>query len=177
MKLILASLAAIGALAPQFQAAAAEEGLFDLSAPEPVIVDPIRIELPEPNVPTLAEQAEIDCLASAIHFEARGEPTDGQIAVVEVVLARKANPRWPATACGVIAQRAQFSFVKRGKVPKVPHDCHERHSALAREVVEGRKTAGMQSAVYFHADYVAPSWRKRVKKMGQIGNHIFYSAT
>ena len=48
--------------------------------------------------------SELKCLATAIYFEARGEPEEGQIAVAQVVLNRLKNPAYPNTICGVVYQ-------------------------------------------------------------------------
>jgi spore germination cell wall hydrolase CwlJ-like protein len=53
----------------------------------------------------------LSCIAVAVYFEARGESMLGQRAVAEVILNRVADPRWPETACEVIKQKNQFSFV------------------------------------------------------------------
>ena len=48
--------------------------------------------------------AEQECLANAVYFEARGEPLRGQLAVAEVVMNRAASGRFPASLCGVVVQ-------------------------------------------------------------------------
>jgi len=30
-------------------------------------------------------------------------------------------------------------------------------------------------ATHYHASYVSPGWAKRMRRIDQIGNHIFYS--
>ena len=40
-------------------------------------------------------ESEMKCLATAIYFEARGEPEEGQLAVAQVVLNRVKNPAYP----------------------------------------------------------------------------------
>ena len=44
------------------------------------------------------------CLAMAIYFEARGEPTVGQIAVAHVIMNRVESDDFPNTVCGVVTQ-------------------------------------------------------------------------
>ena len=64
--------------------------------------------------------SEVKCLATAIYFEARGEPERGQIAVAQVVLNRLKNPAYPNTICAVVYQNknkrnaCQFSFACDG---------------------------------------------------------------
>ena len=50
------------------------------------------------------EERERRCLATAIYFEARGEPIRGQIAVGQVILNRVRSPQFPQTICGVVYQ-------------------------------------------------------------------------
>jgi len=61
------------------------------------------------------------CIAVAVYFEARGEPSAGQIAVAQVVRNRIEDPRYPDNACDVVKQgyywngnpvrnKCQFSF-------------------------------------------------------------------
>lgn len=58
---------------------------------------------------------ELRCLAEAIHQESRGEHYYGKLAVAQVVLNRQRSPAWPGTLCGVVFQKAQFSWTKRWK--------------------------------------------------------------
>jgi N-acetylmuramoyl-L-alanine amidase len=66
------------------------------------------------------------CVAMAVYFEARGEPTAGQIAVAQVIRNRIEDPRYPDNACDVVKQgyywngvpirnKCQFSFYCDGK--------------------------------------------------------------
>lgn len=124
-----------------------------------------------------ATEAEIDCLMSAVYFEARGEPREGKVAVVEVVLARRESGRWPSTACAVISQRAQFSFVRRGHIPDVPAASENNLRNLVLDVLSGRESSSAKGATFFHATYSRPSWRHRLRHVSQIGRHMFYSIT
>ena len=53
---------------------------------------------------SITPASEVKCLATAIYFEARGEPEHGQLAVAQVVLNRVKNPAYPNTICGVVYQ-------------------------------------------------------------------------
>ena len=44
------------------------------------------------------------CVAIAVYFEARGEPTAGQLAVAHVIHNRIEDPRYPDNACDVVKQ-------------------------------------------------------------------------
>jgi hypothetical protein len=49
-------------------------------------------------------ESAIFCLALNVYFEARNEPVEGKVAVAQVVMNRKADPRFPDTICGVVYQ-------------------------------------------------------------------------
>jgi spore germination cell wall hydrolase CwlJ-like protein len=122
------------------------------------------------------------CLAEAVYFEARSEPEQGQAAVAQVVLNRVKSGLYPTTICGVVYQNrhrhlaCQFTFACEGKGLRVSdNDSWERARRVAREVLEGRTyLADVGGATHYHADYVRPSWSRRLKKMDVIGRHIFY---
>ena len=119
---------------------------------------------------------QMQCLAGAVYFEARGEPLAGQLAVAEVVINRADDRRFPASYCGVVYQRAQFSFVKNGRMPRIKTNsaAWNRAKAIARIAHENMWDAKIDQAVYFHAKYVRPSWSRRKTRTAQIDTHIFY---
>ena len=122
----------------------------------------------------LSEQ--MRCLAGAVYFESRGEPLSGQLAVAQVVINRAEDPRWPASYCGVVYQRAQFSFVRGGKMPSIRTSSAAWHraKAVARIAHEGLWESEAADAVYFHAKYVRPGWSRRKTRLAQIDTHVFY---
>jgi hypothetical protein len=124
----------------------------------------------------LDEQA--NCMAVAVYHEARGESLDGQLAVARVIMNRAASGKYPSSWCGVVKQPWQFSFVnpRSGHMPGV-----DRASAAWRKA-QGITRVAMANAVpslstdvlWYHADYVAPSWGRRLNRASKIGTHIFY---
>ncbi len=122
-----------------------------------------------------ADDAQHECLAVAVYFEAKGESLEGQLAVAEVVLNRAGSGRFPSTVCGVVKQRAQFSFVRGGHFPPIPRASAAWRKAVAvahiarQELAEG----AAPRALFFHARYVSPGWRK-LTRVATVGNHIFY---
>ena len=123
-----------------------------------------------------APDAEQKCLAGAIYFEARGEPLEGQLAVAEVVLNRAASGEYPASICEVVTQPAQFSFVRDGLFPTINESSVAWHTALAVAHIADEKLANKleSDVLWYHADYVAPSWDRRLVPVVRIGAHIFY---
>lgn len=122
--------------------------------------------------------AEQDCLASAVYFEARGEKIEGQLAVAEVVLNRVASKKYPDTICEVVEQPWQFSFVNAtGSIPEADRDSKSWKKAVAISTIALNKLAAEVSkdVLWYHADYVSPSWGKAFDREKKVGVHIFYS--
>ena len=119
---------------------------------------------------------ELQCLAGAVYFESRGEPLDGQLAVAQVVINRAEDGRWPASYCGVVYQRSQFSFVRGGRMPNINTSsaAWQRAKAVATIAHEGLWDSEAADAVYFHATRVRPSWSRRKTRLAQIDSHVFY---
>jgi spore germination cell wall hydrolase CwlJ-like protein len=119
-----------------------------------------------------------DCLASAVYFEARGESLEGQLAVAEVILNRVASSRYPDTVCEVVEQPWQFSFVNAtGRIPNADRasQAWSKAVAIARIAQAGTADAVDSDVLWYHADYVSPSWGRRLARQEKIGVHIFYS--
>ena len=120
---------------------------------------------------------EQDCLANAVYFEARGEPVEGQLAVAEVVLNRTRSGRYPSTICEVVTQPWQFSFVRNGIIPAADRSSESwrKAVAIARIAEAGAQRLLPRDVLWYHADYVNPSWGRRLARNTKIGLHIFYS--
>ena len=118
------------------------------------------------------------CLATAVYFESMGEPLEGQLAVANVVINRANSGRYPSSWCGVVKQKAQFSFVRGGRFPRIDtnSEAWSRAQAIARIAALNLTAALPQDVLWYHADYVAPSWGRRLTKVNKIGAHIFYRA-
>lgn len=122
---------------------------------------------------------QLDCLASAIYHEARGESVEGQQAVAEVVLNRVDDASFPKTVCGVVEQRAQgscqFSFTCDGK-SDAPTDqaAFVRAEKLARAMLDGFPRSVTDGATYFHTRKARPDWSRRFIRTAQVGAHLFY---
>jgi spore germination cell wall hydrolase CwlJ-like protein len=148
-------------------------------APAPAAVSPAKplAELVLAYAGTQTGDREMECLANAVYFEARSEPIEGQLAVAEVVLNRAASGRYPTDLCAVITQKAQFSFINRGRFPSADRGSEAWKKAVAIASIARQKLAGNlpSGVLWYHATYVSPSWGKRLTRQSQIGLHIFYS--
>lgn len=124
----------------------------------------------------LDEQGE--CLATAVYFESMGESLEGQLAVAQVVINRANSGRYPTNWCAVVKQKAQFSFVRDGRFPRIDAGCDAWRKARAIARIAAAKMAQVLPAdvLWYHADYVAPSWGRRLARVDKIGAHIFYRA-
>ena len=122
----------------------------------------------------LSEQ--MRCLAGTVYFESRGEPLAGQLAVAQVVINRAEDRRWPASYCGVVYQRSQFSFVRGGRMPNINTSsaAWNRAKAVAQIAHDGLWESEAADAVYFHANYVSPRWSRAKTRLAQIDTHVFY---
>ena len=123
------------------------------------------------------DSSEQDCLAKAVYFEARSEPTEGQLAVAQVVMNRAASGRYPGSLCAVVTQKAQFSFIQRGRFPTPDLNSAAWRKAVAvARIAQGGLAGTLPSGVlWYHATYVSPRWGRKLTRTAQIGLHIFYS--
>lgn len=119
---------------------------------------------------------EMECLAGAVYFESRGEPLAGQLAVAQVVVNRTESGQFPSSYCGVVYQRSQFSFVKGGAMPRINRNsaAWNRAKTIARIAHEGMWDSEAGDSLYFHANYVKPSWSRKKVARATIDSHIFY---
>lgn len=126
--------------------------------------------------------SEVECLATAIYHEARGESRDGQMAVAQVILNRVSDDRYPDSICGVVYENkhmrnaCQFSFACDG-VAETRGETKAWN--LAMEIAKkasnsDQPVADLRLATHYHANYASPYWAPKMQKLKQIGQHIFY---
>jgi spore germination cell wall hydrolase CwlJ-like protein len=117
---------------------------------------------------------EFECLAGAVYFESKSEPLAGQLAVAEVIINRARSGRFPASYCGVVKQRGQFSFVRGGRLPAIPRESRHWRTAVGITHVALKDLADSAAprALFFHAKRVSPRWR--LTRVASVGNHVFY---
>lgn len=132
----------------------------------PALVD--ALDAPQAHI---EGNKELLCLARAVYFESRGEPLEGQLAVAQAILNRVESGRYPSSICAVIKQPGQFTF-RHGRAVKAG-EAWRRAQAIALVAAEGMWHEVVPDAMSFHASYVSPGWRDKVK-VAKIGRHIFY---
>src|SRR5215213_2313730 len=123
----------------------------------------------------------LQCLTSAIYYEAGQESDDGQRAVAQVVLNRVRNSAFPASVCGVVYQGStratgcQFTFTCDGSMYRGPDTVGWRRAAtVAEAALNGAVYAPVGYATHYHANYVVPYWASTLAKNAIVGAHIFY---
>jgi hypothetical protein len=122
----------------------------------------------------------LQCLTSAVYYEAGREPEAGKRGVAQVVVNRWANRAFPKTICGVVHQGAlapgcQFSFMCDGSLARKPApDAWRDAETIARAALNGYVEPSVGAATHYHADYVVPVWASTMLKLTKLGRHIFY---
>ncbi|KQN80572.1 cell wall hydrolase [Sphingomonas sp. Leaf62] len=122
----------------------------------------------------------LQCLTSAIYYEAGNEPDAGQRAVAQVVLNRVRHPAFPATVCGVVFQgsdhpRCQFSFACDGAMARTPAPAvWLRARRVAARALAGEVFAPVGLATHYHTYAVTPSWNRTLVMTGVFGAHFFH---
>lgn len=147
---------------------------------EPVKVEnPVADEIPSAKTFLASSRGrfnerDLNCLAEAIYHEARGESTQGQAAVAEVILNRVESRQFPPSVCGVVNQPSQFSYTIGGKKKIGNKAAYLRARDIARNALAGAPRVLTGGATYFHTPAVRPSWSHRFQRTVRIGQHIFY---
>jgi spore germination cell wall hydrolase CwlJ-like protein len=129
-------------------------------------------------------ERELRCMTRNVYYEAGGEPVEGKIAVAQVTLNRAKDGRFGAGICGVVNEKSvvfnkvlcQFSWLCDGSESRRQVNkaiWQESEVAAKKVLLENFTLPSLESALYFHADYVNPQW-KGMEKVAKIGHHIFY---
>lgn len=123
----------------------------------------------------------LQCLASAIYYEAGNQDEAGERAVAQIVLNRVRHPAFPASVCGVVYEGStrttgcQFTFTCDGSLARLPaSDAWRRATKVADEALFGYVYAPVGWATHYHASYVVPYWASSMAKNAIVGAHIFY---
>lgn len=131
------------------------------------------------GIVTLAERdRQLNCLAQNVYYESANESAEGKMAVAQVTMNRAESGKFPNDICRVVYQTSQFSWVK-DKPKALNHlrdkgTYNESMEIAKRVLLEGFRLHSIDKALYYHASSVNPTWNKRMTKLNQIGNHIFY---
>jgi spore germination cell wall hydrolase CwlJ-like protein len=123
----------------------------------------------------------LQCLTSAIYYEAASETVGGQRAVAQVVLNRVTHPSYPNSVCGVIYQGSerrtgcQFSFTCDGSLARKPsQNAWTRARMVAQDALSGEVYQPVGLATHYHTIWIHPYWAPSLDPVGTIGAHRFY---
>jgi spore germination cell wall hydrolase CwlJ-like protein len=123
----------------------------------------------------------LECLSSAVYYEAGSQDDDGERAVAQVVLNRVRHAAFPASVCGVVFEGStrptgcQFTFTCDGSLNRQPDaQGWRRASRIAEAALAGYVFKPVGLATQYHADYVVPYWASTLAKNAIVGAHIFY---
>jgi spore germination cell wall hydrolase CwlJ-like protein len=123
----------------------------------------------------------LECLTSAVYYEAGNQSEAGEQAVAQVILNRVRHPAFPSSVCGVVYQGStrltgcQFTFTCDGSLERRPSiDGWARAKKIAEAALNGAVFAPVGLATHYHADYVVPYWASTMAKNAVIGAHLFY---
>lgn len=116
--------------------------------------------------PTGCATVDATALSNTMYAEARGEGTEGQIAVAWVVRNRVDSPVtwWGTDYQSVLQMPYQF----HSSDVTTPELC-----AIAEGVIAGDIPDNTNGATHFHNRTVQPHW-PRLRMVAEIGNHLFY---
>lgn len=125
----------------------------------------------------------LQCLAINIYREAGHEPFEGKVAVAQVTMNRVESDQFPDEICDVVYQKnrftekvvCQFSWYcdsKHRNRPVNQKAYDESYEVAKKVMLEDFRLDSVKEALYYHADYVNPNWKK--KRIAKIGTHIFY---
>jgi spore germination cell wall hydrolase CwlJ-like protein len=139
--------------------------------------------LPSGYVSASTRMKELDCLTRNIYWEAASEPFEGKVGVAQVTINRMNSGKFADSICEVVYQKnvfyqkviCQFSWYCENthKIRPIHKPLWEESELVARKVLlENFRLPSLKNALYYHADYVQPNWKK--PKIEQIGRHIFY---
>ncbi len=130
--------------------------------------------------PTAKARA-LQCLATAIYYEAASESEAGQRAVAQVILNRVRHPAFPASVCGVIYQGSerntgcQFSYACDGSMARAPsREGMARATRYAAQALAGYVVPEVGTATHYHTYAVTPSWNRTLVMTRVIGAHFFH---
>lgn len=114
-------------------------------------------------------EEEIDLLARVVYSEARGEPSEGKVAVAAVVLNRVKSKDFPDKIKEIVYQKDAFTAVDDGQINLEPDD--SAYDAVY-EALKGKDPT--EGALYYWNPVTATSkWIKTRTIIKQIGQHVF----
>lgn len=108
------------------------------------------------------------CMAIALHHEARGESLKGVRGVYDVIKSRMRHSG--KSACQVVREPSQFSFVKRRMSWKPTYEMLYRLDS----VVAMKRVVGKHTMWYYAVSIRKPAYLRGMVFVKQVGRHRFF---
>lgn len=120
---------------------------------------------------------QVNCVATAVWHEARGESLAGKVAVANVIMNRVASDRYPESACEVVYQPYQFSHIERAE-PDYYSQLWDDSVWVAVYTYLGWTADVSRGATHYYAhNIVHPDWADVKTTTAVIGGHTFKVAS
>jgi N-acetylmuramoyl-L-alanine amidase len=117
--------------------------------------------------------AEVACMAKAIHHEAANQPLKGQLALAQLIMNRLKSPLFPKSICAVVNQAGQFFHTARYH-PLASDERWHVAVGVARIAREEGDAALAPGALFYQASSARPHWSHHHVEVARIGQHVFY---
>lgn len=156
-----------------------ETKFTDITVKERTI--PLSLSLSD-RARVVMSDAEIECMAQVIYFEARGEGTTGMIGVGYTVLNRMGSPKFKSTtACGIVYEKnrrgCQFSWTCDGKPDRIRSpQLYERARDIAVSVMTREAKNPVGDSIFFRHRNVNSRYASSQRLVATIGQHRFFIA-
>jgi spore germination cell wall hydrolase CwlJ-like protein len=130
----------------------------------------------------IALQHDLACLATNIYFES-GRSYQDKLGGATVTMNRVNSEEYPKTICAVVWQKrpgavkCQFSWTCDGKSDAIVDNRRYAESLdIAKDVLLRDKRSSIinGNVTHFHANYIRPSWSRRMVYVASIGKHLYY---
>lgn len=132
--------------------------------------------------------SEIDLLTGLIYGEARSETWSGKVGVGLTVQTRVSKPgfwNWGTNWRGVILAPKQFSCFNQSDpnlkaligAKKIKGSAWRECAMVAEHIYLGRVVDFVGKPTHYHTTALdpAPAWASKIRSLGVIGNHRFYT--
>lgn len=118
-------------------------------------------------------ESEKICQTKNLYMEARGEPLDGMLMVLDVVDNRSHSKHYPHNLCKVVYQPSQFSWTidKKHKITK--WKTYHQLKKLVDEYYKIQRVINLDM-MWYHNNTVNPKWSRKSTQYEMQGNHKFY---
>lgn len=127
--------------------------------------------------PYRPSESDIHWLAKVIYHEARDQSKAGQLAVAYVTITRTLNePMGHRSIKAVIFKKNQYSWNKKKKVLDIEAWENAKMMAVSACYRYNISFFKANNVEFFHHKGIkTPKWTKKMHRVAQIGDHIFYT--